>query len=139
MNSLPSIGSWISFSTSSVAGIRTGETCGRARDRSDNRNGIWPTGSCDCDLFQTYFAVAQTSLCSHVACARSGRKRVWKCSFALAVVLTPIVVTREVARMVHAEHRNGTGDLALAVLNQAAVEEGAGGYVPTDLGFFSTF
>jgi hypothetical protein len=59
--------------------------------------------------------------------------------FALAVVLTPIVVTREVVRMVHAEHRNGTGDLALAVLNQAAVEEGGGGYVPTDLGFFSTF
>jgi hypothetical protein len=60
-------------------------------------------------------------------------------SFALAVVLTPIVVTREVARMVHAEHTKSTGDLASAVLNQAAVQEGGGGYVPTDCGFFSAF
>jgi undecaprenyl-diphosphatase len=36
-------------------------------------------------------------------------------SFALAVVLTPIVVVREAARVVHAEHTNGTSGLASAV------------------------
>ena len=36
-------------------------------------------------------------------------------SFALAVVLTPIVVAREVARVVHSEHTNGTAGLASAV------------------------
>ncbi len=36
-------------------------------------------------------------------------------SFALAVVLTPIVVAREVARVVHTEHMNGTAGLGSAV------------------------
>src|SRR5438046_2023842 len=36
-------------------------------------------------------------------------------SFALAVVLTPIVVAREVVRVVHTEHTNGTAGLASAV------------------------
>ena len=43
------------------------------------------------------------------------KARVEMFSFALAVVLTPIVVAREVARVVHTEHRNGTAGLASAV------------------------
>ncbi len=35
-------------------------------------------------------------------------------SFALAVILTPPVVIREAMRLVHAQHMNGTGDLAWA-------------------------
>jgi undecaprenyl-diphosphatase len=36
-------------------------------------------------------------------------------SFALAVVLTPVVVAREVMRVVHAEHENGTATFATVV------------------------
>jgi undecaprenyl-diphosphatase len=36
-------------------------------------------------------------------------------SFALAVVLTPVVVLREVMRVVHAEHANGTASFSSAV------------------------
>jgi undecaprenyl-diphosphatase len=36
-------------------------------------------------------------------------------SFALAVVLTPVVVLREVMRVVHAEHANGTTTFSSAV------------------------
>ena len=43
------------------------------------------------------------------------KARVEMFSFALAVVLTPIVVAREVARVVHSEHTNGTAGLASAV------------------------
>ena len=43
------------------------------------------------------------------------KARVEMFSFALAVVLTPIVVGREAARVVHAEHTNGTAGLASAV------------------------
>jgi undecaprenyl-diphosphatase len=37
-------------------------------------------------------------------------------SFALAVVLTPPVVAREVMRLLHAAHANGRGDLASAAM-----------------------
>jgi len=43
------------------------------------------------------------------------KARVEMFSFALAVVLTPIVVAREVVRVVHTEHTNGTAGLASAV------------------------
>jgi len=45
----------------------------------------------------------------------AAKARVEMFSFALAVVLTPIVVAREVARVVHSEHTNGTAGLASAV------------------------
>jgi len=45
----------------------------------------------------------------------AAKARVEMFSFALAVVLTPIVVAREVARVVHAEHTNGGAGLASAV------------------------
>lgn len=42
------------------------------------------------------------------------KSRVEMFSFALAVVLTPIVVARELARVVHAEHTSGAAALASA-------------------------
>ena len=45
----------------------------------------------------------------------AAKARVEMFSFALAVVLTPIVVAREVVRVVHTEHTNGTAGLASAV------------------------
>jgi undecaprenyl-diphosphatase len=44
------------------------------------------------------------------------KSRIEMFSFALAVVLTPIVVARELARVVHAEHIAGSSDLASAAL-----------------------